>query len=192
MKSRFGSLFVCGSRRFRSRNGLTWHLPRTTVAQLVVIGAGPGGYAAAFAAADLGMNVVLVNAEQRPGGVCLHRGCIPSKALLHVAKLIQETRAAKNWGLAYSEPSIDLDALRAWKRQCRSQIDRRDRRLVQKPQGPLPQRPSRVRRFANPQAESRRGSADARANRRCDSSMRSWRPDRRRSSLLSSGSTIGG
>ena len=85
------------------------------VTQLVVIGAGPGGYAAAFAAADLGMDVVLVNAEPRPGGVCLHRGCIPSKALLHVAKLIGETRDAKNWGISFAEPTIDLDALRAWK-----------------------------------------------------------------------------
>jgi len=65
--------------------------------KLVVIGGGPGGYAAAFYAADLGMNVTLVDLEKNPGGVCLYRGCIPSKALLHVAKLINETKEAKFW-----------------------------------------------------------------------------------------------
>ncbi len=87
----------------------------TDIAQLVVIGAGPGGYAAAFYAADLGMNVTLIDPEVNPGGVCLHRGCIPSKALLHVAKLIYESREAKNWGVEFSEPKIDLDKLRAFK-----------------------------------------------------------------------------
>ncbi|MBN1479032.1 dihydrolipoyl dehydrogenase [candidate division KSB1 bacterium] len=82
---------------------------------LVVIGAGPGGYAAAFYAADLGMQVTLVDPEENPGGVCLYRGCIPSKALLHVAKLIYESREAKNWGLEFAEPKIDLDTLRAFK-----------------------------------------------------------------------------
>jgi dihydrolipoamide dehydrogenase len=83
--------------------------------QLVVIGGGPGGYAAAFYAADLGMEVTLVELEKNPGGVCLYRGCIPSKALLHVAKLLHETEAAKAWGLEYSPPKIDLDKLRDWK-----------------------------------------------------------------------------
>lgn len=82
---------------------------------LTVIGAGPGGYAAAFLAADLGMNVTLVDKEKNPGGVCLYRGCIPSKALLHVAKLISETHEAKDWGIEFSEPKIDLDKLRNWK-----------------------------------------------------------------------------
>src|SRR5215831_13329379 len=86
-----------------------------STAQLVVIGAGPGGYAAAFAAADLGMNVALVDPELNPGGVCLYRGCIPSKALLHVAKLIGEARHATAWGITYAEPKIDLDKLRAFK-----------------------------------------------------------------------------
>ena len=85
--------------------------------QLVVIGAGPGGYAAAFYAADLGMNVALVDTEQNPGGVCLYRGCIPSKALLHVAKLIGEARQATRWGVTFGEPSIDLDKLRGYKDQ---------------------------------------------------------------------------
>ena len=83
--------------------------------QLVVIGAGPGGYAAAFYAADLGMQVALVDPEANPGGVCLYRGCIPSKALLHVAKLIGEARHASAWGITYSEPKIDLDKLRSFK-----------------------------------------------------------------------------
>jgi dihydrolipoamide dehydrogenase len=82
---------------------------------LVVIGGGPGGYAAAFLAADLGMDVTLIDLEENPGGVCLYRGCIPSKALLHVAKLLHETRHSSNWGITFQEPEIDLDKLRGWK-----------------------------------------------------------------------------
>lgn len=82
---------------------------------LIVIGAGPGGYAAAFLASDLGMNVTVVDLEKNPGGVCLYRGCIPSKALLHVAKLINEASESKNWGVEYPKPVIDLDKLREWK-----------------------------------------------------------------------------
>jgi dihydrolipoamide dehydrogenase len=85
--------------------------------QLVVIGAGPGGYAAAFYAADLGMQVALVDTELNPGGVCLYRGCIPSKALLHVAKLIGEAKHAASWGVSFGDPAIDLDKLRAFKNQ---------------------------------------------------------------------------
>lgn len=83
--------------------------------KIVVIGGGPGGYAAAFYAADLGMQVTLIDKNTNPGGVCLYKGCIPSKALLHVAKLINETREAKHWGLDFGEPKIDLDQLRAFK-----------------------------------------------------------------------------
>jgi len=82
---------------------------------IAVIGAGPGGYAAAFLAADLGMKVTLIDQELNPGGVCLYRGCIPSKALLHVAKLIDEAQHAKNWGVEYSDPKIDIARLSAWK-----------------------------------------------------------------------------
>src|SRR5258708_2305843 len=82
---------------------------------VVVIGAGPRGYPAAFACADHGMKVTLVNAEEKPGGVCLHRGCIPSKALLHVAKLIQEARESANWGVSFAPPKIDVDKLRGFK-----------------------------------------------------------------------------
>jgi dihydrolipoamide dehydrogenase len=87
----------------------------STGLHIAVIGGGPGGYAAAFLAADLGMTVTLIDPELNPGGVCLYRGCIPSKSLLHVAKLIDETRHAKNWGIDYADPSIDLPRLRTWK-----------------------------------------------------------------------------
>ena len=83
--------------------------------QLVVIGGGPGGYVAAFKAADLGLDVTLVDPEANPGGVCLYRGCIPSKALLHVAKLLNESKEAHHWGVQFTEPTIDLDKLRAYK-----------------------------------------------------------------------------
>src|SRR5262245_44710594 len=83
--------------------------------QLVVVGGGPGGYAAAFLAADLGLSTALVDPEVNPGGVCVYRGCIPSKALLHVAKLVDESRHAKAWGIEFGEPKIDLDKLRAFK-----------------------------------------------------------------------------
>src|SRR5687767_3577404 len=88
-------------------------MPSST--QLVVIGGGPGGYAAAFYAADLGMQVTIVDMEANPGGVCLYRGCIPSKALLHVAKVAGEAKHATNWGLTYPDPKIDLDKLRSFK-----------------------------------------------------------------------------
>jgi dihydrolipoamide dehydrogenase len=83
--------------------------------QVVVLGAGPGGYAAAFYAADLGMQVALVDEEKNPGGVCLYRGCIPSKALLHVAKVVDEAKHAGNWGVTFGDPKIDVDKLRSYK-----------------------------------------------------------------------------
>src|ERR1700728_3175016 len=82
---------------------------------IAVVGGGPGGYAAAFLAADLGMQVTLIDPELNPGGVCLYRGCIPSKALLHVAKLIEESQQSKNWGIEFPAPKIDLSRLRGWK-----------------------------------------------------------------------------
>lgn len=87
----------------------------TSNVHIAVVGAGPGGYAAAFLAADLGMKVTLIDPELNPGGVCLYRGCIPSKALLHVAKLIGESQHAKNWGIEFGSPKIDLARLRSWK-----------------------------------------------------------------------------
>ena len=83
--------------------------------RIAVVGGGPGGYAAAFLAADLGLQVTLIDPEVNPGGVCLYRGCIPSKALLHVAKLIEESQQAKNWGIEFAAPKIDLARLRTWK-----------------------------------------------------------------------------
>src|SRR5258705_7546621 len=90
-------------------------LPLMTSVQLVVVGGGPGGYAAAFLGADLGLSVALIDPEINPGGVCVYRGCIPSKALLHVAKLVDESRHAKAWGVDFGEPKIDLDKLREFK-----------------------------------------------------------------------------
>jgi len=83
--------------------------------QVVVVGGGPGGYAAAFLAADLGLSVALIDPEAKPGGVCVYRGCIPSKALLHVAKLLDETRHASAWGVSFGEPKVDLGKLREFK-----------------------------------------------------------------------------
>jgi dihydrolipoyl dehydrogenase len=80
---------------------------------LVVIGAGPGGYAAAFLAADKGMRVTLVDAGEKPGGTCLHVGCIPSKALLHAAKILTDLREAELWGLHFKPPKVNIDELRA-------------------------------------------------------------------------------
>ena len=82
---------------------------------MVVLGSGPGGYSAAFRAADLGMNTVLVERYPVLGGVCLNVGCIPSKALLHVAAVMDEAKHLAEHGIAYAEPKVDLDALRAWK-----------------------------------------------------------------------------
>lgn len=84
-------------------------------ASLVVIGAGPGGYAAAFKAADLGLDVTIVEPEANPGGVCLHRGCIPSKAFLHAAGLIREAEESHAMGVTFAAPQLDIDKLRGWK-----------------------------------------------------------------------------
>jgi len=83
--------------------------------ELIIIGAGPGGYAAAFRAADLGLKVTLIDPEANPGGVCLYRGCIPSKALLHVAKVKQEAMEAADWGIEFENPKIDIKKIRKWK-----------------------------------------------------------------------------
>jgi dihydrolipoamide dehydrogenase len=80
--------------------------------QLIVLGAGPGGYAAAFLAADEGMKVTLIDARERPGGTCLHVGCIPSKAVLHAAKLITDARDAAHIGITFAPPKIDINGVR--------------------------------------------------------------------------------
>lgn len=84
----------------------------TDSTQVVVIGGGPAGYAAAFCAADLGLQVTLVDLDTNPGGTCLYRGCIPSKALLHVAKVIHEAQDAAHFGLTFAPPKIDVDRVR--------------------------------------------------------------------------------
>ena len=87
----------------------------TGATRLAVLGAGPGGYPAAFHAAERGLDVTLIDTRPQPGGVCLYEGCIPSKALLHVAKLMREARHASEWGIEFGEPQVDLDQLRDWK-----------------------------------------------------------------------------
>jgi dihydrolipoyl dehydrogenase len=82
---------------------------------LIVLGAGPGGYSAAFHAADKGLSVAMIDPEPNPGGTCLFRGCIPSKAVLHAAKVINEARHAADFGVEFAEPKIDIDKLRGWK-----------------------------------------------------------------------------
>ncbi|MBT3253165.1 MAG: dihydrolipoyl dehydrogenase [Candidatus Marinimicrobia bacterium] len=86
-------------------------------ADVVVLGAGPGGYAAAFRAADLGKSVILIDKDETLGGVCLNRGCIPSKALLHLARVKSESAEVKSFGLTFPEPEWDLEAVKQWKNE---------------------------------------------------------------------------
>lgn len=90
-------------------------MSNTDTKELVVIGGGPGGYPAAFYAADLGMDVTVIDMEKNPGGVCLHRGCIPSKALLHAAAVLNEAEEAAAFGVTFGDASLDVDKLRSWK-----------------------------------------------------------------------------
>src|SRR5262245_61592241 len=102
-------------------------MAETIKTQLAVLGGGPGGYAAAFLAADHGMNVTLVEARERPGGTCLHVGCIPSKAVLHAAKLIVDAREANHVGLTFAPPKIDINGVRGhWQKV----VDTLSRNLV--------------------------------------------------------------
>ena len=100
-----------------------------------MLGAGPGGYTAAFRAADLGKKVVMVDSRGPLGGVCLNVGCIPSKALLHAAKVIAETKEMAAHGLSFAAPTIDLDALRGWKDGVVEPAHRRAGRAGQAAQG---------------------------------------------------------
>src|SRR5476649_2694249 len=83
--------------------------------EIVVVGAGPGGYTAAFYAADMGRKVILIEREKRLGGVCLNRGCIPSKALLYATHQIVNARESAHRGITFTEQKIELEKLRAWK-----------------------------------------------------------------------------
>ncbi len=108
----------------------------TQEAEVLVVGSGPGGYAAAFRAADLGLDVTMVDPGARPGGVCLFKGCIPSKTFLYLAELIFDTARAGSMGVTFDKPRIDLAALRAWKAKVIDQmanglVSLNDRRGVQ-------------------------------------------------------------
>ncbi len=92
--------------------------------QVLVIGAGPGGYAAAFRAADLGLEVTLIDTESRPGGECLFRGCIPSKTLLSLAELLNDAKRSEKMGIKFGKPEVNLEAIRAWKNQVIDQLTR--------------------------------------------------------------------
>jgi dihydrolipoamide dehydrogenase len=83
--------------------------------QMLVLGAGPGGYTAAFRAADLGLQTILIERWQTLGGVCLNVGCIPSKALLHAAKVLDESEEMSSCGIKFKKPEVDIDVLRSWK-----------------------------------------------------------------------------
>src|SRR6266581_859641 len=86
-----------------------------TRTDIVVVGAGPGGYAAAFYAADLGKKVILVEQDKKLGGVCLNRGCIPSKALLYATHTLSMAKESEHRGIVFQTPTVDLTKLRAWK-----------------------------------------------------------------------------
>ena len=139
---------------------------------LLVLGAGPGGYSAAFRAADLGLKVVLVERYATLGGVCLNVGCIPSKALLHVAAVMDEVSTSPTWASSFGEPTVDLDKLRGAQGQGGRQAHRRPGRHGQDAQGDRGARRRRVRRSA-PRAGRRKPRATARrrpARRRRSSS----------------------
>ena len=100
----------------------------TQETEVLVVGGGPGGYAAAFRAADLGLDVTLVETAERPGGVCLFRGCIPSKTYLHIAELMHDAAQAEEMGVVFGKPQIDLEKLRGWKNHV---VDRLSGGLVE-------------------------------------------------------------
>jgi dihydrolipoamide dehydrogenase len=106
--------------------------------QLVVVGGGPGGYAAAFLAADLGLSVALVDPEANPGGVCVYRGCIPRRRCCTSRTSSAKSRHAKAWGVEFGEPKVDLAKLREFKNNVVKRLTRRDRAARQGPQDSIP------------------------------------------------------
>ena len=100
--------------------------------EIVVLGAGPGGYTAAFYAADKGKKVTLVEQSPRLGGVCLNSGCVPSKALLHATEILRETKESAARGIEFGAPKIDLDKLRSWKESILDRLGQGIKGLAQK------------------------------------------------------------
>ena len=92
--------------------------------EYIVIGAGPGGYSAAFRAADLGFNVTLIDKNSNLGGVCLNVGCIPSKALLHISKVMDEALDLKRMGITFEKPTIDINGVVKWKKSVVSRLNK--------------------------------------------------------------------
>ena len=123
--------------------------------QLVVLGGGPGGYAAAFLAADLGMQVTLVDMEKSLGGVCLLRGCIPSKALLHVAKAMAEARHLADWGVSFPSPTIDINAVRSRKEKVISTLTGGLKQVAKKRNVRVIQARAHLRKLPNTAADTR-------------------------------------
>ena len=124
--------------------------------QLVVLGAGPGGYAAAFLAADKGMKVTLIDARERPGGTCLHVGCIPSKALLHAAKLITDARDAAHIGVKFAPPKIDINGVRGHWQKVVDTLTGNLGRLAKARKVDYVDRPGQVRRWPDHRGRGRR------------------------------------
>lgn len=105
---------------------------QTVKTEVAVIGGGPAGYSAAFRAADLGLEVTLINQEERLGGMCLHRGCIPSKALHTATQILHDAREADQFGIDFGDPEVDLDKLRAWKERVTHTLARGLSHLAEK------------------------------------------------------------
>ena len=97
-------------------------MSKSELVDIVVIGSGPGGYAAAFRAADLGQKVLMIDRDSDLGGVCLNRGCIPSKALLHISKVMSEASHLSTIGVSFPEPQIELDVVRDYKNKIVSRL----------------------------------------------------------------------
>ena len=98
--------------------------------QVIVIGSGPGGYTAAFRAADLGLKVIIIEKDDFLGGVCLNRGCIPSKALLHIVKIVNETQHLSKVGVSFGDPKFDIEKIRIHKNKIISQLNGRISQLA--------------------------------------------------------------
>ncbi|MBD3289073.1 NAD(P)-binding protein, partial [candidate division KSB1 bacterium] len=103
-------------------SGRRWLMVNEKKKTVAVVGGGPGGYGAAFLASDLGLDVTMIDPEPNPGGVCLYRGCIPSKVLLHIVKIIRTAREADEFGLKYDEPKMDIDKMRSAKNKVVEQL----------------------------------------------------------------------